>query len=96
AYISASEDARRTSHLPIPLHLRNPATGLMREMGYGADYRYAHNEPDHYAAGERYLPEELEGKRYYQAGKLGAEATLSQNLNQQRTSGEEHFESDKG
>ncbi len=77
AYVRASEDARRTSHLPVPLHLRNAPTGLMRELGYGASYRYAHDEPGHYAQGERYLPEGLGETRYYRAGALGVEATLA-------------------
>ena len=89
AYARASEDARRTSHLPVPLHLRNAPTGLMRELGYGAGYRYAHNEADHYAPGERYLPEELGETRYYQAGSLGAEQALAARLAQQRTPREE-------
>ena len=84
AYVRASEDARRTSHLPVPLHLRNAPTGLMRELGYGAGYRYAHDEPDHYVRGERYLPEEMGEARYYHAGALGAEATLAERLAAQR------------
>lgn len=84
AYARASEDARRTSHLPVPLHLRNAATGLMREMGYGSGYRYAHDEPEHYAEGERYLPEELGETRYYHAGSLGAEEALAERLARQR------------
>ncbi|HMO54482.1 MAG TPA: hypothetical protein PJ994_08265, partial [Tepidiformaceae bacterium] len=45
AYVRASEAASQTAHLPVPLQLRNAATGLMREFGYGQGYRYAHNEP---------------------------------------------------
>lgn len=98
AYARASEDARRTSHLPVPLHLRNAATGLMRELGYGSGYRYAHGEPDHYAEGERYLPEELGKTRYYHAGSLGAEASLGERLARQREPGEERSDgsSDSG
>ncbi|MYA52329.1 MAG: replication-associated recombination protein A [Dehalococcoidia bacterium] len=93
AYARASEDARRTSHLPVPLHLRNAATGLMREMGYGSGYRYAHDEPDHYAEGERYLPEELGETRYYHAGSVGAEASLAERLARQRDPEEERSDS---
>ncbi len=97
AYARASEDARRTSHLPVPLHLRNAATGLMREMGYGEGYRYAHDEAGHYAAGERYLPEELGETRYYHAGSLGAEGSLAERLAKQREPGEERSgDSDSG
>ena len=88
AYARASEDARRTSHLPVPLHLRNAPTGLMRELGYGAGYRYAHDEPGHVAEGERYLPEELGETRYYQAGALGDEAALAARLARRRAPGE--------
>ena len=96
AYARASEDARRTSHAPVPMHLRNAPTGLMREMGHGAGYRYAHDEPGHYAAGERYLPEELGGARYYEAGALGAEAALAARLDRQRPAGEERSGTDQG
>ena len=73
----ALEDAKRTSHLPVPLHLRNAPTPMMKQFGYGEGYRYAHNEPGHIARGERYLPEELGDAHYYIAGTLGAEAGLS-------------------
>ena len=96
AYARASTDAQRTSHLPVPLHLRNAATGLMREMGYGSGYRYAHDEPDHYAGGERYLPEELGEKRYYHAGSLGTEAELADRLARRREPREERSDSDQG
>ena len=96
AYARASEDARRTSHLPVPMHLRNAPTGLMREMGHGAGYRYAHDEPDHYAAGERYLPEELGAARYYEPGALGAETALAARLERRRSDGEGRSEADQG
>ena len=47
------------------MHLRNAPTKLMKEIGYGEGYRYAHDEEDAYAAGEVYLPEELQGQQYY-------------------------------
>src|SRR6185437_12883856 len=58
-YAAAMEDAVRTAHLPVPLHLRNAATGLMKQFGYGQGYRYAHDEESHFARGATYLPEEL-------------------------------------
>ncbi len=80
AYGRAKEDAVRTSHLPVPMHLRNAVTGLMRQFGYGQGYRYAHDEPGHVARGERYLPEELGRPHYYLPGDIGFEALAAQRL----------------
>jgi putative ATPase len=79
-YQRAKEDAVRTSHLPVPMHLRNAATGLMRQFGYGQGYRNAHDEADHFARGATYLPEELGNARYYEPGTLGVEAGLAERL----------------
>ncbi len=73
----ALEDARATAAEPVPLNLRNAATGLMARFGYGAGYRYAHDEPGHVASGQAYLPESLVGREYYREGLLGAEARLA-------------------
>jgi putative ATPase len=64
AYSAAAAAIKRTGNLPVPLHLRNAPTGLMRQLGYGRDYRYPH---DHEGAvvEEKYLPAELEGERFY-------------------------------
>lgn len=70
----ALEDARATAAEPVPLHLRNAVTGLMAAAGYGAGYRYAHDEPRHVARGQQYLPGMLAGREYYRAGSLGFEA----------------------
>jgi putative ATPase len=83
-YLRAREDALRTSHLPVPMHLRNAVTGMMKEFGYGKGYRYAHDEADHVARGERYLPEELGQPEYYVPGKLGFEARASERLRELR------------
>ncbi|MCC7366211.1 MAG: replication-associated recombination protein A [Dehalococcoidia bacterium] len=80
AYLKAREDAVRTSHLGVPLHLRNAVTGMMRQFGYGQGYRYAHDEADHIARGATYLPEELAGARYYEPGELGYEAEMAARL----------------
>jgi putative ATPase len=80
AYGRAREDALRTAHLPVPLHLRNAATGLMRQFGYGEGYRYAHDEPEHFARGARYLPAELGSPEYYRAGPAGFEAAAAARL----------------
>jgi len=79
-YQRAKEAALATAHLPVPMHLRNAPTGLMKGMGYGAGYRYAHNEPGHFAQGERYLPEELGVAQYYDPGGLGFEAAAAARL----------------
>jgi putative ATPase len=89
AYGAAREDALRTAHLPVPLHLRNAPTGLMRSMGYGKGYRYAHNEPGHVARGERYLPDELGTPRYYTPGDLGAEPGLAERFARFRDPGDD-------
>ncbi len=77
AYMRAKEDAERTSHLPVPMHLRNAVTGLMRAFGYGKGYRYAHDEPGHFARGATYLPEQLGQPQYYLPGNLGYEAKVA-------------------
>jgi putative ATPase len=84
AYMAAAEDARNTSHLPVPLHLRNAATGLMRQFGYGKGYRYAHDEPEHFARSETYLPEALGTRQYYRPGRLGFEKAAAERLERLR------------
>ena len=64
----------------VPLHLRNAPTKLMKEMGHGDGYRYAHHEPGAYAAGERYLPDELAGQQFYQPSDRGLEKQLQEKL----------------
>ena len=85
-YAAAMEDAVRTAHLPVPLHLRNAATGLMKQFGYGQGYRYAHDEASHFARGATYLPEELGRPQYYHPGSLGFEAAASERLEALRAS----------
>jgi len=74
SYGRAMEGVTKTSHLPVPMQLRNAVTGLMRQFGYGQGYRYAHEERGHVARGMRYLPEELGSPQYYVPGELGFEA----------------------
>lgn len=64
----------------VPEHLRNAPTKLMKELGYGKLYRYAHDEPDAYAAGETYLPEGLEGQRWYRPVPRGLEIKIADKL----------------
>ena len=75
----AREDARRTRNDPVPLHLRNAVTPLMREQGYGNGYKYAHDYPGHFAAMEN-LPASLRDRRYYQPSDQGYEKTVAGRL----------------
>jgi len=79
----ALDDVRRGPVAEVPLHLRNAATGLMKEEGYGAGYRYAHDdEPE--GMNDRYLPEELAGRIYYEPKKSGSEAEIQARLSRWR------------
>jgi putative ATPase len=80
AFNAAMADARRYGSLEVPLHLRNAPTRLMKELGYGRQYRYAHDEPDAYAAGEQYLPDSLDGRSYYQPVDRGLEQRIAERL----------------
>ena len=80
AFKAAMKEARETGTLEVPLHLRNAPTKLMKELGYGKRYRYAHDEPEGYAAGENYFPEELAGRRYYQPVDRGLELRIREKL----------------
>lgn len=80
AFKAAMRDAAENGSLEVPLHLRNAPTKLMKELGYGEEYRYAHDEPDAYAAGEDYFPEALEPRRYYQPVPRGLELKIRDKL----------------
>jgi putative ATPase len=80
AYKAAMHEARESGSLEVPLYLRNAPTKLMKELDYGKEYRYAHDEPDAYAAGESYLPKELEGSRYYFPVDRGLEQKIAEKL----------------
>jgi putative ATPase len=82
AYVAwkvAAQRARETPSEPVPLHIRNAPTGLMREMGYGKGYRYDPDEA-HGVAPQSYLPARLEGERFYDPGAHGYEASVSERL----------------
>jgi len=79
-----TDDVRRTGTLPVPLHLRNAPTGLMRSLGYGKDYRYPHDAPAHFVA-EEYLPEGLREQRYYEPTDQGDEGAIAERLRAWRT-----------
>ncbi|MGZ8137074.1 MAG: replication-associated recombination protein A [Methylococcaceae bacterium] len=80
AYKAAMNDAKQSGSLAVPVHLRNAPTKLMKSLDYGKEYRYAHNEPEAYAAGENYFPEELAGAHYYQPAERGLEIKIKEKL----------------
>ena len=79
AYGAARQDVLDTLHEPVPLHLRNAVTGLGKAMGFGAGYRYAHDEVGGVAE-QQHLPDRLAGRIYYEPGERGAEAAISVRL----------------
>ena len=76
----AMADVEEFGTLDVPLRLRNAPTRLMKNLGYGRGYRYAHDEPDAFAAGERYLPDELPDRRYYRPVSRGLEVKIGEAL----------------
>ncbi|RLA95988.1 MAG: replication-associated recombination protein A [Deltaproteobacteria bacterium] len=75
----AKRDAREKGALPVPLHLRNAPTGLMRQLGYGRDYRYPHNFPGAFVE-EDYMPPEIKHRRYYRPSDRGHEKGIKERL----------------
>ena len=84
AYNSARELVRNDKSRPVPEHLRNAPTKLMKELGYGREYRYAHDEPEAYAAGEHYFPEGMKELRFYDPTPRGLEAKIRERLDRLR------------
>jgi putative ATPase len=80
AWGEVQKDVQRYGTLEVPQQLRNAPTRLMKELGYGAGYRYAHDEPGAFAAGERYLPEGLPERRYYEPAPRGLEQRIGEAL----------------
>ncbi len=80
AFKAAMVDARERPDYDVPVHLRNAPTKLMKEMGYGQEYRYAHDEPNAYAAGEQYFPQEMAQTRYYKPTNRGLEGKIGEKL----------------
>ncbi len=62
AFNMAMQDARASGSLMVPVHLCNAPTQFMKQLGFGKDYRYAHNEDQAFAAGEKYFPDEMYGR----------------------------------
>jgi putative ATPase len=85
AYNAATQDATRLGSLEVPLHLRNAPTRLLKDLGYGKGYRYAHDEPDAFAAGERYFPDGMPERRYYEPVPRGLEIKIGEALAARRS-----------
>ncbi|ATD81337.1 MULTISPECIES: replication-associated recombination protein A [Desulfovibrio] len=77
AYLNAQREIKLNGSHPVPLHLRNPSTQMHKEWGYGKEYKYPHNYPDSWIQ-QTYLPQELEGRRFYQPRDNGEEPRLTQ------------------
>ena len=85
AWGDARKDVEAYGSLEVPLRLRNAPTRLMKELGYGSGYRYAHDEPEAYAAGERYFPDDMPDRRYYHPAPRGLEQRIGEALERLRT-----------
>ena len=83
AYSKVKKDIQETQALPVPLHIRNAPTSLMKKLGYGKGYKYPHNFPDSYIE-EDYLPENLKGRIYYKPTDNGFEAEIKKRLEKWR------------
>ncbi len=84
AFNKAMEQVRSTPAYEVTMHLRNAPTRLMKGLGFGKDYRYAHDEAEQYAAGENYFPDALKGTRYYEPVDAGLEAKIRARLERLR------------
>jgi putative ATPase len=80
AYNRARAFIKQDGSRPVPAHLRNAPTQLMKQLGYGYEYRYAHDEPEAYAAGEHYFPDELPEQRFYEPTPRGLEGKIAERL----------------
>lgn len=80
AFSAAKADVNNHGSLPVPLHLRNAPTKLMKALDYGKNYRYAHDEPDAFAAGETYFPDKIKSKVYYEPVARGLEIQIKEKL----------------
>ncbi len=79
AYQRVQKDVRELENMPVPLHIRNAPTSLMKDLGYGKGYQYPHDYPDHFVE-EEYLPENLKGKIYYHPSDQGFEREIKKRL----------------
>ena len=80
AYNAVRKEIAASPSYDVPMHLRNAPTNMMKDQGFGGGYRYAHDEPDAFAAGENYLPEEIKDRAYYQPVNRGLEKKIAEKL----------------
>ncbi len=85
AFNSAMEAAQESNDLEVPIHLRNAPTKILKELGHGKGYRYAHDEPDAFSKGQTYFPEEMGEKIYYEPTDRGLEIKIKEKLEQLRS-----------
>ena len=88
AYGEARADVEQFGTLDVPLRFRNAPTKLMKELGYGQEYRYAHDQPGAFVAGERYLPDEMPDRQYYRPVSRGLEIKIGEALARWRAQNE--------
>ena len=79
AFSKVEKEIQDTQALPVPLNIRNPVTGLMKDLGYGKDYKYPHDFPGHFVD-EEYLPDNLKGRRYYEPTDFGFEKEIKKRI----------------
>lgn len=96
AWNAAKDFVKRDASREVPLHLRNATTKLMEEMGYKEGYRYAHDEPDAYAAGQTYFPESVGPRRFYEPTSHGIEKKIADRLARLAEMDREHGEKRAG
>jgi putative ATPase len=84
AFSEAMQDAKQSGSLDVPMHLRNAPTRLMKELGHGEGYRYAHHEPGAVAAGEKYFPDAMPTRHYYRPVPRGLEIKIAEALGKMR------------
>ena len=84
AFNEAMSDAKNFGSLEVPIHLRNAPTRLMKQLGHGAGYRYAHDEPDAVSLGQKYFPEKLPERHYYRPVSRGLEIKIAEMLQKHR------------
>ena len=80
AFAAAARDASSGGTLEVPARLRNAPTSLMKDLGHGEGYRYAHDEPDAFASGEHYFPDEMDARVYYEPAPRGLESSIAEKL----------------
>jgi putative ATPase len=80
AFNEVMQEVKTQGSLEVPIHLRNAPTKLMKQLGYGKKYRYAHDEPNAYAAGENYFPDEMQPRQYYKPTNRGLEIKIAEKL----------------